>query len=368
MPTDRLQTLTQIVERAELDAVALIPGANLQYLTGLDFHLMERPLVVFFAPGRDPVAVLPALEKDRLATAGLNVEMFPWTDAEGYGKAFAAAGRSLRLRGRLGVEELRMRVLEAQIIAEHLPDAQIVAAGAALADLRLRKDAEALAALREAIRISEDALRAVLGQVRPGMTEREIAGRLVVAQLERGGGKNPFEPAVLSGPRSALPHGEPGDRRLAVGDALLFDYGTSVNGYASDITRTFSVGAPSAQFAEVYEVVKRANEAGRAAARPGVAAQEVDRAARAVIDAAGYGLYFTHRTGHGLGLEVHEGPNIVEGNTQILEAGMVFTVEPGIYLPGEVGVRIEDDLVVTPDGAESLTTFPRELMVVGGEG
>jgi Xaa-Pro dipeptidase len=356
-----------LTAQANLDAVALIPGANLQYVTGKDFHLMERPLVAFFVPGADPVAVLPALEADRMMESGIPFKLFPWTDTDGYEGAFAAAARELKLDGkRLGVEELRMRVLEAEIIRRHVPTIQIVAAGGVLAGLRLCKDENDLAAMRKAITISEEALTACIALVQPGMTEREITGLLVIEQLKRGGGKHPFEPIVLSGPNSALPHGEPGDRRVALGEPLLFDFGTSVSGYASDITRTFSVGQPSARLAEIYEIVKAANAAGRGAAGPGVVAQDVDRITRKVIEDAGYGAYFTHRTGHGLGLEAHEGPNIVEGNTQRLQPGMVFTIEPGIYIPGDVGVRIEDNMVITPDGAESLTTFPRDLMQISG--
>ncbi len=362
----RVQTVLNIAQKAGVDAVALIPGANLQFVTGLDFHLMERPLVVFFAPGRDPVAVLPTLEADRMAGSGIPMNLFPWSDTDGYHAAFAAALAKLELAGkRLGVEELRMRVLEMQIIQQHAPGLQIVPIGPTLADLRLRKDDAALGSMREAIRISEAALQATIEQVRPGMTEREITGILVVEQLKRGGGKHPFEPIVLSGPNSALPHGEPGERRVTAGEPLLFDFGTSVHGYASDITRTFSVGEPSARFKEIYAVVLAANAAGRAAANPGVTGQDVDRITRKVIHDAGFGAYFPHRTGHGLGLEAHEGPNMVEGNTQILEPGMVFTIEPGIYFPGEAGVRIEDNMVITPAGAESLTTFRRELTVIG---
>ncbi len=365
MTHPKLHQIHEIAAAAGLDAIALVPGANLHYLTGIDFHLMERPLVVFFVLGRDPVAVVPSLEEARLAACGIPMTLFPWSDSEGFGAAFAAAA-ALRLRGkRVGVEELRMRVLEATLLDEYLLGAALVPAGQALAALRLRKDADAVRALREAIAISEAALEHLLGQVRPGMTEREVAGLLTVAQLERGGGKHPFEPIALAGPNSALPHGEPGERRLATGEPLLLDFGTTARGYASDITRTFSVGEPSPRLVEVYEVVRAANEAGRAAAGPGVPAQDVDRAARRVIEDTGFGPYFTHRTGHGLGMEAHEGPNIVEGNAQVLEPGMVFTVEPGIYLPGEVGVRIEDDLLITPDGAESLTTFLRDLRIIG---
>lgn len=362
----KLQKLIEIISAADLDAIALVPGANLHYLTGIDFHLMERPLVVFFLPDREPVAVLPALEEPRLAACDIPMTLFPWADAEGYGPAFAAAAGALRLAGkRIGVEELRMRVLEARILERYLSGATLVPASTPLATLRLRKDADAIRALREAIRISEAALYTVMERIRPGMTEREVAALITLAQLEQGGGKHPFEPIVLSGPNSALPHGEPGDRQIAEGEPLLLDFGTTVRGYASDITRTFSVGTPSPRLTEVYDVVRAANEAGRMAAGPGVPAQEVDRAARRVIEEGGFGPYFTHRTGHGLGMEAHEGPAIVEGNELILEPGMVFTVEPGIYLPGELGVRIEDDVLITPNGAESLTSFPRELRRIG---
>jgi Xaa-Pro dipeptidase len=365
MTHPKLHKIHAIASAANLEAIALVPGATLHYLTGVDFHLMERPLMVFFVPGRESVAVVPALEEARLAACGLPLTLFPWSDSAGFGAAFAAAAAALALRGkRVGVEELRMRVLEANLLDEYLA-ATLVPAGYALAALRLHKDEDAVRALRAAIAISQAALEHLLGQVRPGMTEREVAGLLTVAQLERGGGKHPFEPIALAGPNSALPHGEPGERRLAAGEPLLLDFGTTVRGYVSDITRTFSVGQPAPRLVEVYQIVQAANEAGRLAARPGVPAQEVDRAARRVIEEAGFGPYFTHRTGHGLGMEAHEGPNIVEGNAQALEPGMVFTVEPGIYLPGEVGVRIEDNVLVTPDGAESLTTFARTLRVIG---
>lgn len=366
MTDSRLQTIHAIIKQADLDAIALIPGANLHLMTGADFHLMERPLIAFFLPDRDPVAIVPALEQTRLAASGLPFVVFAWSDSEGYWGAFEAATSHLGLDGkRIGVEELRMRVLEAELIRRHIADVQLVLAGSALAALRLHKDAAAVESLRAAVAISEAALRATLAQVRPGMTERTIAGILAVEQLQRGGGRLPFDTIVLGGPNSALPHGEPGDRPIAAGEPLLFDFGTTVRGWASDITRTFAVGEPSPRLAEVYAVVQAANAAGRAACAPGVLAQEVDRITRRVIEEAGFGAYFTHRTGHGLGLETHEEPNIVEGNRRPLEPGNVFTIEPGIYIPGEVGVRIEDNMLITKNGAESLTTFPRDLTIIG---
>lgn len=360
-----VETLHTIAAQAGVDAIALIPGANLRIVTGVDFHLMERPLIAVFVPGRDPVAVVPALEESRLLECGIPFMTFPWEDGEGPYAALAAAAGTLKLFGkRIGVEGLRMRLLEARLLEEYVLNVTLDPIDKALSLLRLYKGTEALAAMRQAARISEQALQAVLQQIELGMSEKEITGLLVIEQLKRGGGKHPFEPIVLSGPKSALPHGEPDHRVPTLGEPLLIDFGTTVQGYASDITRTFSVGAPSRRLKEVYAVVQAANAAGRTAAKPGVAAEEVDRVTRQVIEDAGFGPYFTHRTGHGLGLDTHEAPNIVSGNTQVLEPGMVFTIEPGIYLPGEVGVRIEDDMVITPDGAESLTTFERELMVI----
>jgi Xaa-Pro dipeptidase len=201
-----------------------------------------------------------------------------------------------------------------------------------------------------------------MDQVWVGMTERAVAALLKIEMLEAGAEGMSFAPLVVAGPNAASPHAGPSDRPIQPGETIVVDCGVTVGGYAADITRTFAIGALEPELARVYEVVRAANEAGRAAVGPGVPAEEVDRVARAVIEESGYGAYFTHRTGHGLGLEVHEPPYIVAGNERPLEPGMTFTVEPGVYLPGQGGVRIEDDVVVTSDGAESLTSFEREFI------
>jgi Xaa-Pro dipeptidase len=213
--------------------------------------------------------------------------------------------------------------------------------------------------------IAEKALVHTLAEVRPGMTEKEIAAALMVNLLRAGSEAMPFLPLVQTGPNSASPHGATSSRQLERGDVLLLDFGAVAGGYASDITRTFAVGKIDPELVEVYRIVEAANAAGRATAGPGVACQEVDRAARRVIEDAGYGQFFIHRTGHGLGLEGHEPPYIVEGNTLPLEVGMTFTVEPGIYLPDRGGIRVEDDVVITEYGCQSLTTFERSLQTVG---
>ena len=198
------------------------------------------------------------------------------------------------------------------------------------------------------------------------MTEHAVANELTLALLRGGAEGLAFDPLIQSGPNTALPHVSASERVIQAGDMLLLDFGITLNGYNSDITRTFAVGQlPSAEFQKIYETVKRANAVGRAVAKPGISGQDVDRATRQVIVEAGYGEYFTHRTGHGLGLEGHEPPYMVEGNAVPLEVGNTFTIEPGIYVPGLGGVRIEDDMLITANGAESLTTHDRELRVIG---
>lgn len=367
MLQERLARLQKELQERQIDCLALIPGANLRYMTGLDFHLMERPLVGFFPAEGQPVFAIPELERPKFEQGALYpLQLFPYTDTEGPAKAFEQAVMALPEVQNLSVEYLRMRVMELKLVQRHLPNATLYDARPVMDALRLRKEPSEIALMREAVQVTEEALQRLIEQVRPGMTERQIASRLSVALLEAGGEAIPFEPIVLSGPNAALPHGVPGNREVQAGEVLLLDFGTSVGGYLSDITRTFVVGRqPDSRLREIYEVVKEANAAGRSVAGPGVPCQEVDRAARRVIETAGWGPYFIHRTGHGIGLEGHEGPYMVEGNAEPLDVGMAFTVEPGIYIPGEFGVRIEDDLIITPDGAESLTAFERSLMVIG---
>ncbi len=370
---ERLVRLHQLARTGGYDAIALVPGPELAYLTGLFFHLStDRPMVVVFpTDGRAPAAIVPKLEESRLVSdAAYPIQTFSYGDAEGYMPAFERAIHSLKLNNlRIGVEGLRMRVLEAQLFEEIAAGSRVSPADETIMQLRLRKTPEEVALMRQAIKISEDALDRTLSDLEGkviGMTEIQITNILLNHISDLGGGGNAFEPIILTGANSALPHGYPGTAKVQEGDLLLFDFGTKVDGYPSDITRTFAVGSLDDELRRVYDAVLGANRAGVATGKPGIAAQDVDRAARKVITQAGFGEYFTHRTGHGLGLDIHEHPNMREGNTMILEAGMIYTVEPGVYLPGRGGVRIEDDIVVTENGVESLTTYPRELRILKG--
>jgi Xaa-Pro dipeptidase len=349
-----------------LAAVAVVPGANLRYLAGLDMHMNERLTVAFFLAAGQTAIVLPALEAPRAqAQAHVPIRFYTWDDAAGPYDALRRCAADLHLDGaRVGVEYTAMRVLELRGI-ERAAEAQAEDATDILASLRMVKDAAELAAMREAARIVEAGLRAAIGQVRVGMTERELAD-IWERQMRAAGGGPSFGSIVAGGPNAANPHHSNSDRAFQMGDLIVLDGGALCDGYASDITRTIALGEPGEEARRIYDLVLAANTAGRAACHPGASGEAIDRAARAVIEAGGYGPQFLHRTGHGLGLEVHEPPYIVAGSRAPLAPGTTFTVEPGIYVAGRYGVRIEDDLVITADGAESLTTFERELIIVNG--
>lgn len=362
--TQRHKELRRLLQEHDLDALALNPGPTLPYLTGLHFHLSERPVVVLFPKDGAPMIVLPELEGPKLDDLPFEAMSFPYEeDPATWGNAFAAAlALSGLLNARIGVEPRWMRVLELRYLEAAAPKAQFVNGEAVIAALRMFKDETEIAAMQKAVDIAQAALEATLPAIRPGITEREIAAELTTQLLRHGSsGAFPFHPIVSGGPNSANPHATPTDRPLQRGDLLLIDYGANVDGYFSDITRTFAIGEVETEYQHIAEIVLQANQAARAVAGPGVPAAEVDRAARQVIEKAGYGEYFTHRTGHGLGLEVHEEPYIRGDNQQVLQPGMTFTIEPGIYLRGRNGVRIEDNVVITEDGCRSLTSLPREL-------
>jgi Xaa-Pro dipeptidase len=362
----RQKKLAKALKAAGLDAIALNPSESLVYLTGLHFHLSERPVVGMFFPEADPRIVLPALESAKLA--GLAYPMAsttygedPTTWSQRFVEGLAESGAQ-----RIGVEDSAMRLLEYRLLQAALPDAEFTDASDALASLRMYKDEIEAAAMQKAAEIAETALSAAISQIRIGMTELKVAG-ILIQELFRAGssGELPFQPIVSTGPNGANPHAVPSDRVLQRGDLLVIDFGASVGGYFSDITRTFALGEYYPEQESVYNTVLAANQAGHDAAVPGAACQDVDLASRSVIEEAGYGEYFIHRTGHGLGMQSHEAPYIRSDNPRPLEPGMTFTIEPGIYLPEKFGVRIEDDVLVTEDGLHNFTTFPRELQIIG---
>ncbi len=368
MTLARLNNLTASMRTSKLDAVILNPGPTLTYLTGVHFHLMERPVVLFVAPGQDPVLVLPELELPKM-------ELFPYkVQAVAYGEnpsewenAFRKAAQALGLDGkRIGVEPRQLRLLEFSHVKAGAPESEFPDASNVLSMLRLKKDKAEVDSMRRAVKIAQDALEATIPLIKIGMTERELSSELVMQLLKNGSDSEfPFAPIVSAGPNSANPHASPTERKLQAGDLLVVDWGAAYEGYISDLTRTFSVGEVEDEYQRIHKIVQESNAAGRAAGKPGVPCADVDKAAREVIEKSGYGKYFTHRTGHGIGMEGHEDPYMRGDNMQLLEPGMAYTVEPGIYLTGRNGVRIEDNIVITETGADCLSDMPREIRVVG---
>ncbi|MBI5877993.1 MAG: aminopeptidase P family protein [Chloroflexi bacterium] len=364
MNDQRLARTRRQLAAKGIDALALVPGPNMIYLAGLSLHLSERPSVLIVRTDGGMGIIAPSLEAPRVAqTLGPAVQVFAWADEEGHEGAFAKACAAMGLaNSTLAIEYLQMRAIEVKAFESHAPGVKLVALEQKFPAFRAIKDADEIAATKRAVAIMETALHKAMQAIKPGVTEREIAAVYRAAAAEAGSEGMPFSPIVASGPNAANPHSVVSDRQIQPGDLVIIDCGTLYGGYVADITRTFAVGAISAEAERIYNTVLEANRAGVRRAAPDVACGDVDRAARDVIAKAGYGPYFIHRTGHGLGMETHEPPYMVGGNPMPLEAGMIFTVEPGIYIEGQVGVRIEDDVVCTENGVEVLTTFERGLI------
>jgi Xaa-Pro aminopeptidase len=362
-PRNRLGLAAEAAGRAGLGALLLTPGPELRYLTGYQMHPSER-LTCLAVPADGPAfLVVPRLE---LASAqaspagGMDLEFCVWDETDDPFRIVAGRLPGVTSVGLAG-QMWAMLVLR---FRDALPGARQALAGAALGPLRARKTTAEVAALREAGAAIDRVHERVPGLLRPGRTERAVAADIASEIAAQGHARIDFV-IVGSGPNAAKPHHEPSGRVLRAGDAVVVDIGgTMPSGYCSDCTRTYALGTPPPEFASYYQVLKDAQEAACVSVRPGVSAESVDAAARDAITAAGHGEYFTHRTGHGIGLETHEDPYIVAGNAEELEPGMAFSVEPGIY-PGPHGARIEDIVVCTAAGHERLNNASRELVQVG---
>jgi Xaa-Pro aminopeptidase len=259
---------------------------------------------------------------------------------------------------RVGFDPGHLNVAEFTGLRKACKPTQLASAGNLILDMRLLKDKGEVAAIRKAIRVAEQAFKKVVKWIKPGVTESRIAARLAYEMQCLGAQEVSFPTIVAVGANGALPHYEPGNGTARKGAGILIDWGARVNWYTSDLTRMVWPGSIPREIARIYRIVKEAHDQAIAFVRPGVTAAEVDRAARSVIEKAGYGPQFNHSTGHGMGLDVHEAPRLAKETNMVLEPGMVFTVEPGIYLPGKGGVRLEDDVLVTKTGCEVLTTLP----------
>ena len=356
---NHFQKIAARLESNGLDAVLLTGEANRFYGSG--FHsagtdgvaLVTRKRAYYFTDSRYTEAAARYVQGAQLREIGRG---------RGYAALIQEVIGEEQLR-RVGFEDAYMTVQDYERYRKVL-SCDLVPATELLWDLRMVKDDEEMEAMVAAQRIAERALTDILEEIRPGVTEKEIAARLQYLMLHYGASDMSFDPIVVSGPNGSLPHGVPSERTIQRGEFVTMDFGCIKNGYCSDMTRTVAVGFVTEDMKTVYETVLRAQLAGIAAAKAGVTGRDIDAAARKVIEDAGYGRYFGHSFGHSLGVEIHEAPNAAPINDQPMPRGAVISAEPGIYLPGKLGVRIEDVIILREDGCEDITLAPKELIIL----
>ena len=360
----RLNRLSMLAKDNNLGGFAFVPGPNFMYLTGVNLHLMERPTIFVVCADGTQFAIMPLLEKQKWSKAMPATKTFYWSDADGPSSAFTWLADQCGSIA-LGVEGLRMRMAEYDALCACWQNNKIFDTDSCLEKLRILKDASELKALRRAIEISEISLKETLDDTAVGLTELQVKARLQQAMLSNGAEGFSFDPIVLTGAEAANPHGSSGDRQILPGSCLLIDFGASYGGMHADITRTFFCQHLSEEHHMIYDVVYAANEAGKKAVSIGTHVGAVDDAATSVLEASPYSNMILHKTGHGLGYDIHEAPQVMRGNNTPMLQGMVFTVEPGLYKSGEIGVRIEDDIYIGPEGADCLTSFSRDVQFFG---
>ncbi|MGA8944277.1 MAG: Xaa-Pro peptidase family protein [Thermoactinomyces sp.] len=362
----RLDKVTSWLKNEGIDAAFVHSSDNVFYLSNFMCRPHERLLGLFVFADSDPFLVCPKMEEQAAKDAGWSHKIIGYDDVENPWEMIKAEWkrRSLQEQSGIAIEKDVVSYARAEKLQTLSNKVQFSALDDTLNQLRLVKDRNELEILREAARLADEAIQVGIDSLREDVTEMDVLAAIELAMKKKGIAEMSFPTMVLFGEKSAMPHGHPGLRRLKKGDLVLFDLGVVWKGYCSDITRTVAFGEIGEQQREIYEVVKQAQQEAVDALKPGVRIGDLDRIARDRISGAGYGSCFTHRLGHGLGISVHEFPSVNETNDHLLKEGMVFTIEPGIYVPGVGGVRIEDDVAVTQDGAEILTSFTKDLVIV----
>jgi Xaa-Pro aminopeptidase len=357
---ERLQRAQGEMAQQEIDLLVVGASADLLYLIGYEGHESERMSVLALPRDGVPHFVVPGLEAPLLHAQSDLLQIVPWEETEDpAAKVAAVAG--VAAQGRIAVGDDLWSVFTLRL-QRAMPRARWAEAGQLLRPLRMIKDEREIALLAEAARRTDESWEEFLTIPLAGLTEWAARDRLMGLLAARD--LQPVFCNVGSGPNAASPHQTASDRVIGPGDAVVCDWGGSLEGYKSDVTRTLHVGEPTPEFVHAYDAVLAANQAALDAVRPGIPCQEIDRAARSVLTNAGYGDAFIHRTGHGLGLSLHEEPYLVEGNTLPLTEGMVFSDEPGVYFPGQFGIRIEDTVVCTASGGRRLNEATRALRIM----
>lgn len=362
----RLDKIKSWLKNEGIDAAFVHSSDNVFYLSNFMCHPHERLLGLFIFADSDPFLVCPKMEETAAIEAGWSHNIIGYDDVEDPWEMIRTEWkhRSLQEQSAIAIEKDVVSYARAEKLQTLSGTVQFYSLDDTLNQFRLVKDANELEIIREAAHLADEAIQIGIDSLKEDCTEMDVLAAIELAMKKKGVHDMSFPTMVLFGEKSALPHGHPGLRRLKKGDLVLFDLGVVWHGYCSDITRTVAFGGIGKQQREIYEVVKQAQQEAIDALKPGVRVGDLDRIARDRISGAGYGSFFTHRLGHGLGISVHEFPSINETNDHLLKEGMVFTIEPGIYVPEVGGVRIEDDVYITQDGAEILTSFTKDLVIV----
>lgn len=361
----KINQISTYLSENNLDAAFITTPDNVFYVSGFRSNPHERLLGVVIFKDAEPLMICPKMEVPDAKEAGWSFDVVGHQDTDQPWQLLKEAIESKGINiAQLAIEKSHMTVERLEALQELFPQASFARLDDQLNSMRVVKDESELVILRKAAEYADYAIEVGVSEIAEGKTELEILTAIELALKKKGIAHMSFDTMVLSGPKTASPHGKPGDRKIQKGDFILFDLGVIYEGYCSDITRTVSFGEPSDAQKEVYEAVRKAEQDAVDAVKPGVRAMDLDKIARDVITQAGFGEFFTHRLGHGLGISVHEFPSVTGNNEMELIEGMVFTIEPGIYDPSITGVRIEDDVVVTKDGVEVLTKYPKELVII----
>jgi Xaa-Pro dipeptidase len=362
----KIKELTEWMKKRGIDLALITSPANILYLTRFQCDPHERLLSLVIPAEEESFLIAPHMEVHRAKEAGWKGEILGYDDAEDPWNRIREKLDGLHRKAvkTIAVEKEHLTQGRAERLLSLYPEASLVSVEEKMYELRAIKNEDELRLLSKAAQLADYGVEIGIDALREGCTEMEIVAEIEYKLKRKGVQGMSFSTTVLFGEKTALPHGTPETRKLASGDLVLFDLGVIVDGYCSDITRTVAFRRIDEEQRRIYETVLEAQQAAIERCSPGTPISEIDQAARKVITSAGYGDRFTHRVGHGLGIEVHEYPSLSASNEQPLREGMVFTVEPGIYIPGKGGVRIEDDVVITSDGCQILTRFPKELRII----
>ncbi|HYK72684.1 MAG TPA: Xaa-Pro peptidase family protein [Pseudoneobacillus sp.] len=362
---ERIKKISSWMKDSNIQLCFITNPDNVFYLSGFLSEPHERLLGVAIFQEEEPFLICPGMEKEDAKRAGWTGEIIGHSDIDRPWELIQkAVAKRISSIEKVAIEKEHMNVERYEAITNLFPQASFVPAEEKVRTLRLVKDEQEIKKIREACALADYAVEIGVQEIKEGKTELDVLAAIEYALKKKGVNEMSFATMVLTGANAASPHGTPGLTKIQKGDLVLFDLGVVVDGYCSDITRTVAYGEINDKQREIYETVLKGQLAALEASKPGKTCAEVDLAARNIIRDAGYGEYFPHRLGHGLGISVHEFPSLTETNSLKLEEGMVFTIEPGIYVPNVAGVRIEDDVFVTKDGIEILTKFPKELVTI----